>query len=84
MDTLARFHLENSRILFQLVLKGVRSRPFRRVEIIMNPLSEKVTSVTIEQGDWKRTIVITLVIPSDFKNDKNQKIMFFGDIYLYF
>ena len=29
-------------------------------------------------------IYFTLVIPSDFKNDKNQKIMFFGDIYLYF
>ena len=23
-------------------------------------------------------------IPKDFKSDKNQKIMFFGDIYLYF
>ena len=26
----------------------------------------------------------TLVISNDFKKDKNQKIMFFGDIYLYF
>ena len=26
----------------------------------------------------------TLVIPSDFKSDKNQKIMFFDDINLYF
>ena len=25
-----------------------------------------------------------LFVPSDFKSDKNQKIMFFGDMYLYF
>ena len=35
-----------------------------------------------KQTNWSLfSLYCTLVIPSDFKNDKNQKIMFFGDIY---
>ena len=43
----------------------------------------------LEQTNWyfswkEYTVNLLHCIPSDFKNDKNQKIMFFGDIYLYF
>ena len=39
----------------------------------------------LEQINWNFSLKeYTLVIPSNFRNDKNQKIMFFGDRYLYF
>ena len=45
---------------------------------------ERMVEQTNWYFSWKEYTV--LVIPSDFKSDKNRKMMFFGDrpIYLYF